>query len=172
MNGAFSYMVSKRRFSGVPSSGMSLAPRHHMKQTFKTVGTVTLDRNDLMQVIKDYLQRNNKLTTRKMNFTEDGLVEAQVESEGLPGMTVSNLPHKKGAKLNKGLFPMLREYFKSEMKRQKTNLKFSDLWELVHVQFPNMTEEKMRIYLHDKRQLPAISYDKNKELIYLKHGAY
>jgi hypothetical protein len=137
-----------------------------MKTELKTMGTVTLNRDDLTKLISDYLKTSNHLATRKITFVKETVI-AEVETE-----EKEKTVFKKGAKLNKGLFPKLREYFKYEQQRKHANVKFTELWEVVRTEFPHMSEERLQMYLHDKRQLPDISYDKNKNLIYLKNGSY
>jgi hypothetical protein len=141
-----------------------------MKQFLNTIGTVELDRTEITQAIREFLDRKG-LTLRKAMYKIENntisLVKVDVSQES--GGSVPNTPqiYKKGAKLNIGIFAALKKYIEFHRQKNNTTIKFDELFELVKTEFPHMDENKLRIYIRDPRQLQGIKYDNSRRVVEL-----
>jgi hypothetical protein len=142
-----------------------------MKQFLNTIGTVELDRTEITQAIREFLDRKG-LTLRKALYKIENntvsLVKVDVsqETKGTPNILLSQ-HYKKGAKLNIGIFAALKRYIEFHRQKNNTTIKFDELYELVKTEFPHMDENKLRIYIRDPRQLQGIKYDNSRRIVEL-----
>jgi hypothetical protein len=139
-----------------------------MKQFLNTIGTVELDRTEITQAIREFLDRKG-LTLKKAFYKVENNTVSIVRVDVSQETTGATLPqqYKKGAKLNIGIFSALKRFIEFHRQRNNTTIKFDELYELVKTEFPHMDENKLRIYIRDPRQLQGIKYDNSKRVVEL-----
>lgn len=152
-----------------------------MKQELTVSGRIELTRQELTQVVKDFIANKHKLNVTRAIYLSDSkdamkgvvLDVVQEPQEKLPHkfpekkMIVKRKAKGGSKRINKGIFPFLREYFDDCRKRKVKILKFGDLYKDVRDLFPHMEEKRLSLYLYDVRQLKGIKYKSEDNTIHL-----
>lgn len=160
-----------------------------MKTELRTQGSAELNRLELTEILRDYLKERHNFNLTKATYKVDGHSnvtgvvmdvvktenDAQVEDRNMafvsPASATTHLIGKrlkKHQRVNMGIFNNLRLHFESERKKGTKQIPFNDLFALVRTQYPTIKEEKLSIYLYDKRQLPGIEFSRVEGIVKIK----
>ncbi len=148
------------------------------------IATVELTRNEITEVIKDWLVKEHKFDLTKAVYdikgnTINGMVidvrqretelpkQEKLASPGKSSKTEPIIGHKKYEKVNTGLYTRLRLFFESEFKSGTKVLKFEDVYELAKGEYSSLTPERLGLYLRDWRQFKRIQYNQRQGEILL-----
>jgi len=163
-----------------------------MKQKLTVQGRVELTTQEITEAIVDFVSTEKKivqaieawllskhdLTSVRVRYSknENGISSAVAEIQGVisDGGDVTKFNDDPKVKRhqpsgfirrNIGVFKFIREYLADETKKGKKKISFDEMNEQVKFSFPNMSDEKLNVYLYDKRMLPNVKFNKPKNEI-------
>lgn len=142
--------------------------------TTEEVGKVILEfkeEGNVTKAIARWFKEKYGWKTGKLFYPKDGsntviveVVDGQVKDGDIPSFTpIKEKVEKENpavgfTRKNRGVFKFLREYFTAERKSGARTITFVEIFKVLKEEFPDITDEKVNIYLQDKRQLPMITY--------------
>lgn len=166
-----------------------------MKQELTIQGRVELTHKEVAEAVIDFVSKEEKKLTKAIDAwlaTKHNLQSTRVRYSGTgsdiqvvvdvkqkmgePGTVIkfSDDPKEKRdskggfQRRNVGIFKYIQEYFGDEKKKGKKELSFDDVFSMVKFAFPTMDEQRLAVYLHDKRMLPNVNFSKKDNRVQIK----
>jgi hypothetical protein len=167
---------------GLSTFGLHKNKKQFMKQELITSGRVELTREEVVEAVMGYADKNKKLTSAidawlstkhnlssvRIRYHKDtgGISRAVADvKQKVNTGTVTKFAddpkatRKNGggfSRKNTGIFKFLKDYLDTERARGVHKVTLKDVKEIVMSNFPHMTDNYLSIYLHDRRMLPDI----------------
>lgn len=144
--------------------------------------TVELNKLELTQALRDYLKKRGveaksaAITGNTENVTLEvngaGPTPEQTERVAVPPKQVkpvatSHRPKNKHKRQNAGIFSALKGYFASAKNLGIHEVTFADLKQVLTPRFPALQEDRLVLYLYDRRQLPNVAFSAADKVIRL-----
>lgn len=126
------------------------------------LGTIEISVEEMKQAIIEYLKKDNY---RAIDIPFDRPISVEVihtKPQGKVERFEKNVKTPKFKRQNVGIYGALREYFKSEKDKGVKTIDFKELYPLVKLEYPILTEERLNQYLYDKEQFKNIKKYENK----------
>ncbi len=150
-----------------------------MKKTVTITGRVELTRQEVSQAIFEYLEAHHNIKSRSIVYTpiEDTFSGAICEISESIDDGAHEFPklHQKQTRdsskghtrPNTGLTVNIKELIDDARRRGVQQLTTNIIFRELREDFPQLTKERLKMYLHDKRQFKDTKYSSRTEILTL-----
>lgn len=146
----------------------------------KTIqSTLQLEENEITTAIADYLKVkgyqlmgtiiSGNVIQVQVTKLFDGVTKSLAKHSGYNKLTAANRARKfkKHQKVNTGLFTVLKQWFAEERLAGTKEIPFHTVQQKLKANYPHLDQERLSLYLYDRRQLPDIRYKKAEGVVKL-----